>query len=210
MYNTLNTRNWRYATKKYDASKTVPQATLETLLEAIRLSASSYGLQPYHIFVISDPALKQQLRPVSWNQSQIEEASHLLVFANVVNFDESLIDNYIKNTATTRNIPLENLKGYADFMKSQLVGLSPDAKNEWATKQVYLALGNALQATAELALDSTPIEGFVAEEYNKILDLTAKGLNAVVVLAVGYRSPEDETQHLAKVRYPKEKMFTHL
>ncbi len=210
MNNTLDIRNWRYATKKFDATKKVSEQDLETLLEATRLSASSYGLQPYHIYVITDSAIKEQLKPASWGQSQLTDASHIIVFANETDFDESLIDDYLSNVSATRNLPADALKGYGDFMKSKLLEFPAEVKGEWTTKQVYLALGNAMQAAAELEIDTCPMEGFEPEKYNEILGLTDKNLNAAVVLAVGYRASEDDTQHYAKVRKSTEELFTHI
>lgn len=210
MSNILEHRTWRYATKKFDASKKISHQDLDSLLEATRLSASSYGLQPYHVFVISDPEIREKLKPVSWNQSQITDASHLIVFAHATDFGEELVDDFITNLSDTRDIPLDGLNGYAEMMKSNLVGLPTDVKASWAGKQVYIALGNALQAAAELKIDTCPMEGFQPEEYNRILGLTDKDLNAAVVLAVGYRSEEDQTQNLPKVRKSKEELFTHI
>ncbi len=202
--------NWRYATKKFDATKKVSNEDLETLLEAIRLSASSYGLQPYKVLIIENPELRAQLQPVSWGQSQIVDASHLLVFANITNFGATEIDNYINNIATTRSLPVEALQGYSDFMKSKIVSLSEQVKNSWTSKQTYLALGNLMNAAAELKIDVTPMEGFEAEKYNEILGLTKLGLNATLVAAVGYRHEEDETQHYIKVRKSNEDLFITL
>lgn len=210
MNNVLEHRTWRYATKKFDATKKVSNADLETILEATRLSASSYGLQPYHLFVISDQEVKEQLKPASWNQSQITDASHIIVFANTTDFGEELVDEYIDNTSITRNIPAEALKGYGEFMKSKLLELPVETKNEWAARQVYIAFGNTIQAAAELKIDTCPMEGFEADKYNKILGLDAKNLNATVVLAIGYRSEADATQHLPKVRKSKQELFTHI
>ncbi|WP_318344186.1 NAD(P)H-dependent oxidoreductase [Flagellimonas baculiformis] len=208
MNSVLEHRTWRYATKKFDATKKVSDQDLETLLEATRLSASSYGLQPYHIFVISDQETKEKLRPASWGQSQITDASHIIVFANAKDFGEELVDDFIENTSSTRNIPAENLKGYSDFMKSKLVSLPLDAKDTWTAKQAYIAFGNLMQAAAELKIDTCPMEGFEPEKYNEILGLEEKNLNAAVVLAIGYRSEKDATQHLPKVRKSKEELFT--
>ena len=210
MNNVLENRAWRYATKKFDAGKKVSDEDLETILEATRLSASSYGLQPYHVFVITNQELKEKLRPYSWNQSQITDASHILVFANTIDFGEELIEGYVQNLSETRNVPLENLKDYADFMKSNLLDLPVDIKNNWTARQVYIALGNVMQAASELKIDTCPMEGFQADEYNKILGLTEKNLNTTVVLPIGYRSDEDETQHYPKVRKSKEELFTYI
>ncbi|WP_298931315.1 NAD(P)H-dependent oxidoreductase [uncultured Allomuricauda sp.] len=210
MNNVLENRTWRYATKKFDSTKKVSDSDLEVLLEATRLSASSYGLQPYHVFVITDKKIREQLRPVSWGQSQITDASHLIVFANITDFGEELMDDYVSNVSTTRNIPSEGLKGYSDFMKSKLLDLSTDTKNVWTARQAYIAFSNMMQAASELKIDTCPMEGFESEAYNEILGLSEKNLNASVVLAVGYRSDEDETQHYAKVRKSKEELFTHI
>ena len=210
MNSVVENRIWRYATKKFDISKKISNENLELLLEATRLSASSYGLQPYHIYVITDEAIRAKLKPVSWGQSQVTDASHLFVFANQIDFKGELVDDYLQNVSETRNIPIDELKEYGEFAKSKLVDLSIQAKENWAAKQVYLALGNLMQAAAELKIDTCPMEGFDTEAYNKILGLNKKNLNATIVLPIGYRSAEDETQYYPKVRYSKEKLFTHL
>ena len=210
MNTVLEHRNWRYATKKFDPAKKVSDADLETLLEATRLSASSYGLQPYHVFVITDSEIREQLKPASWGQTQITDASHVIVFANVTDFGEELVDDYLANVSETRNIPTDGLQGYSDFMKSKLMDLPTDVKSQWSAKQAYIAFSNLMQAAAELKIDTCPMEGFEADKYNEILGLTEKNLNAAVVLPIGYRSEEDATQHLPKVRKSKEALFTHI
>lgn len=202
--------NWRYATKKFDASKKVTAEDLATLKEAIRLSASSYGLQPYKVFIIENPELRAQLQPASWGQSQIVDASQVIVFANMTQFGATEIDAYIKNMSETRGIPTDALQGYGDFMKSKITELPADVKANWTAKQTYLALGNLLNAAAELKIDVTPMEGFEADKYNEILGLTEKGLNASVVATIGYRHEEDATQHYAKVRKSTEELFINL
>lgn len=210
MSNILENRTWRYATKKFDSTKKVSNDDLGQLLEATRLSCSSYGLQPYHVFVITNQETKEKLKPVSWGQSQITDASHVLVFANKTDFGPELMDNYLTNVSTTRNIPEDDLKGYGDFMKSKLLDLPSHTKAVWTEKQAYIALGNLIQAAAELKIDTCPIEGFEADKYNEILGLNERNLSASVVLPIGYRSTEDETQHYEKVRQSKEELFTHI
>ncbi|RTE52593.1 NAD(P)H-dependent oxidoreductase [Arenibacter aquaticus] len=202
--------NWRYATKKFDNYKKVPEKDLDILLEATSLSASSYGLQPYEILVVEDKELRKKLQPAAWGQSQITEASHVLVLANLTTFGEELIDNYLQNVSTTRGIASEDLEGYADFMKSKLLPLSESEKATWTARQTYIALGNLLSAAADLKIDSCPMEGFNSTEFNEILGLTTKGLNAAVIVAIGYRSEEDASQHYQKVRKAKENLITHL
>lgn len=210
MSNFIENANWRYATKKFDATKKVSKDDLETLKEAIRLSSSSYGLQPYQVLIIENPEIRQQLQPASWGQTQIVDAAFVVVFANVTNIGEAEIDAYFKNMTETREIPLEAVQGYADFMKSNIVNLPLEVRNNWTSKQTYIALGNLLSAAAELKIDVTPMEGFVPEKYNEILGLTEKNLNASVVATVGYRHEEDATQHYAKVRKSNEELFINL
>jgi nitroreductase len=202
--------NWRYATKKFDASKKVSKDDLETLKEAIRLSASSYGLQPYKVLIIENPEIRAQLQPVAWGQSQIVDASQLIVFANIINFGEKEIDAYFKNLIETRQIPFETVSGYADFMKSKILSLPEEVKNTWTEKQTYIALTNLLNAAADLSIDVTPMEGFETEKFNEILGLDKLGLNAAVIATVGYRHEDDATQNYVKVRKSKEELFINL
>jgi nitroreductase len=203
----LDNQNWRYATKKFDASKKITAQDLNTLKEAIQLSTSSYGLQPYKVLIIEDPEVRAQLQPASWGQSQITEASHLFVFANIIDVQDEHIDNYMNNMAQTRGLKVEDLKGYSDFMKSKITPLPTDLKSNWTAKQTYLALANLLNAAAELKIDVTPMEGFEPEKYNEILGLNKLGLNASLVATVGYRHEEDATQHYPKVRKPLDELF---
>ena len=210
MSNFIKNANWRYATKKFDTSKKVSSDDLETLKEAIRLSASSYGLQPYKVIIIENTEIRAQLQPAAWGQSQIVDASQVLVFANITNFGEAEINAYFQNLIETRRIPMESVQGYADFMKSKIAGLSVDSKNIWTGKQTYIALSNLLNAAAELNIDVTPMEGFEPEKFNEILGLDKLGLNAAVVATIGYRHEDDATQHYVKVRKSNEELFINL
>ena len=204
----IENQKWRYATKKFDATKKVSASDLETLKEAIQLSTSSYGLQLYKVFIIENPEIRAQLQPVSWGQTQIVDASHLFVFANIVDVQDNHIDEYVNNMATTRGLSVEDLKGFSDFMKSKIVPLSVEQKTVWTSKQTYLAMANLINAAAELKIDVTPMEGFEPEKYNEILGLNALGLNASLIAPIGYRHEEDATQHYPKVRKPKQELFT--
>jgi nitroreductase len=199
--------NWRYATKKFDTSKKVSATDLEQLKEAIQLSVSSYGLQLYKVLIIENPEIREQLKPVSWNQSQITDASHLFVFCNYTDASPEAIDAFIKQTAATRNLDLERLSGYGDFIKTKLAEKSQEEKTSWLKSQTYLALGNLLNACAELKIDACPMEGFEAEAYNKILGLEKQGLSAAVIAPIGYRHPEDHTIRQLKVRKPMVVLF---
>jgi nitroreductase len=206
----IKNANWRYATKKFDATKKVSDQDLETLKEAIRLSASSYGLQPYKVIMVENPEIRAQLQPVAWGQTQIVDASHLLVFANVTDFGDAQIDAYINNVAVTRGLPTDALQGYSDFMKSKINALPVEKRNVWTAKQTYIALTNLMNAASELGIDVTPMEGFEPEKFNEILGLEALGLNASLVAPIGYRHEEDATQHYAKVRKSNEELFIKL
>ncbi len=210
MSNFINDAKWRYATKKFDATKKVSTEDFETLKEAIQLSASSYGLQPYKVFIIENPEIRAKIQPAAWGQTQIVDASHLLVFANITNFGDAEIDAYIKNLSETRGIPVESVQGYADFMKSKITTLPVEARNVWTAKQTYLALGNLLNAAAELKIDVTPMEGFEPAAVNEILGFDKLGLNASLIATIGYRHEEDATQHYAKVRKSNEELFINL
>jgi nitroreductase len=205
----LDQLNTRYATKKFDTTKKIPAQELETLLEAIRLSASSYGLQAYKVIVVENNEIRKQLRTVSWDQPQITDASQLLVFAVETDADESTVDRFVANIAKTRKMDTKDLAGYSDMMKSTF-GRPKELVQNWLTHQAYIGLGFGLVATAALNIDGCPMEGFDAEKYDEILGLKEKNLHAVVILAVGYRSSEDGYQHLAKVRRSKEDFFVNI
>ncbi|WP_413997795.1 NAD(P)H-dependent oxidoreductase [Flavobacterium sp. W1B] len=206
----INNQNWRYATKKFDATKKISTEDLDTLKEAIRLSTSSYGLQPYKVIIVENPELRVQLQQAAWGQSQLVDASHLMIFANEINFGEVGIDNYFKNVSETRDVPLENMKGYHDFVKSVITTLPEEVRNNWTSKQTYLALGNLLNAAAELRIDVTPMEGFEPAKVNEILGLEQLGLNASVMATIGYRHDEDATQHHKKIRKSNNELFITL
>jgi nitroreductase len=210
MNNFINNQKWRYATKKFDSSKKITSEDLAILKEAIQLSTSSYGLQPYKIIIVENPAIRAKIQPVAWGQSQIVDASHLLVFANMLNFGDDGIDAYLKNIIETRGIDVDSVKGYGYFMKMKINELPVDTRNNWTSKQTYLALANLINAAAELKIDVTPMEGFEPEAVNEILGLQKMGLNAALIATIGYRSEEDATQHYAKVRKSVEELFINI
>ena len=203
----LDNLNWRYATKKYDAAKKISTADLNTLKEAVRFSASSYGLQPYKIVIVENPELREQLKGAAYGQTPITDASHLFIFANDLNLDAKSVDYYMESISETRGVPVEALDGLSGMIKGQIAGLSSDAKNNWTAKQTYIALGTLLAAAAELKIDATPMEGFNAAAFNEILGFDKLGLNTSVIATVGYRHDEDETQHYKKVRKSHENLF---
>ena len=203
----LEKLNWRYATKKFDANKEITEDDFKTLKEAVRLSVSSYGLQLYKVLIIENKELRTKLQPVSWGQTQIVDASKLFVFCNYATLKPEDVQEYINLKAKSINVDPKELQGYADFINSKLSERSGSEIEAWTAKQTYLALGNLLDASAELKIDACPMEGFEPDKYDEILGLKEKGLNAAVVAAVGYRSDEDQTQNSPKVRKPDEDLF---
>jgi len=210
MNSVIESLNWRYATKQYDASKKISSEDLETLLEATRLSASSYGLQPYKIINVENPELRTQLRAVAWNQSAITDASHLFVFAVEKNLGDKQVQAYMENISQTRGIPVEALEGFSGMIHNAIDGLDENAKQNWAKKQAYIALSTLINTAAYLKLDATPMEGFDAQKFDEILDLEALGLASAVVAAVGYRHEEDAAQHYKKVRKSNKDLFINI
>jgi len=207
MSNYIDDLNWRYAVKQFDASKEVSEEDLQKLIDAVQLSASSYGLQPYKILVIKDQAVKEKLKAAGYNQSQFSDATAVFVFAHQTDFDVELIDSYIELSERIKELETGTLAGYANLMKNALLNLPQEAKAGWTSRQAYIALGNLLSAAAAHKIDACPMEGFEAAAFDEILGLTEQNLHAVVVAAVGYRSAEDETQHAPKVRRPQEELF---
>ncbi len=198
---------WRYATKKMDASKKVSEQDINYIKEAVQLSASSYGLQPFKVLEIKDSKLREELKPHSWNQSQVTDASHLFVFCNYIQVEEKDVNHLILLKSKINEVPIDKISGYGDFVKGKLKEKSETEMFHWTAKQAYIALGNALTACAELNIDSTPMEGFESEEVNKLLGLNDKELNACIILAIGYRSLDDINQHSKKVRKPINELF---
>lgn len=209
MSNYIESLNWRYATKKYDSTKKVSPEDIENLKEAIRLSVSSIGLQPYKVFIVESDEMKNKLKAAAGgnNQNLIADASHLFIFANEVNLGEKQVQGYVNNIGATRGIDTENLKGFSDYINNYINSLTEEQKNAWTMKQSYIALSTLVNAAAHLKIDTTAMEGFNAQEFNAILGLDELGLNTAVIAAVGYRHEEDANQHLKKVRKSKEELF---
>jgi nitroreductase len=203
----LKNLEWRYATKNFDPERKVNTADLEKLKRAIQLSVSSYGLQFYKVLIIEDQEIRKELKPVSWNQNQITDASHLFVFCNYNEIKTEDINAFIRLTAKTRNINFDNLQGYGDFISAKLNEKTKAQQTNWLERQPYLALSTLLMACAELKIDACPMEGFETDKYNEILGLKEKGLNACVIATVGYRMPGDNLRHTPKVRKPMNQLF---
>lgn len=202
--------NWRYATKKMNGQK-VPQEKLDYILEAIRLSATSYGLQPFSVLVIESEELRKKIQPVAYNQPQIFEASHLLVFAAWNDVTEAHVAAYMNDMAETRGIPVNALQGFHNTITGTIERLTQEQRFNWSAKQAYIALGTGLAAAAEQKVDATPMEGFDALGLDVLLDLPAKGLRSVAILPLGYRDEaNDQLANAKKVRRAKEELFIEM
>lgn len=204
----LENLNWRYATKSMNGTP-VPQEKVDYILEAVRLSASSSGLQPYEILVITDPEIKEKIKPIANNQSQITDASHILVFAAWDNYTPERINGVFKYNNEQRNLPDSVTDNYRNMLLNAYTARTTEENFTHAAKQAYIALGTALIAAAEQEVDSTPMEGFNATALDEALDLRSKGLRSVILLPLGYRNEEkDWLVNMKKVRTPKEKFIT--
>jgi len=193
---------WRYAVKKFDPAAKIPAATWAVLEETLVLTPSSYGLQPWKFFVVENPQLREDLLPHSWGQKQIVEASHLVVFAVKTNVNPADAEKLSAWSTEVRGLPSGALDGYKKMMVGSLSRTPPAEIDVWMSRQVFIALGNFLTACAILGVDACPMEGFVPEQYDRILGLAEKGYASRVVATVGYRNPDDGNAEMKKVRYP--------
>lgn len=203
----IDLMNTRFACKKYDPTKKVSDQDIAYLMESIRLAPTSFGLQAFKVLVIENESLKKQLRPFSWNQSIIEDASHLFVFCHYTGFTEETLQKYAELRAETQGKKLEDVMPYIQYIRNTISKYSYEQFNFWAAKQTYIALGNVLLAAAERGIDATPVEGFEKVEYDKLLNLNEKGLASAVIAAVGYRTPDEYNQFNKKVRKAKAELF---
>jgi nitroreductase len=200
----LDALRWRYATKAFDPTRRIPAATWSALEESLVLSPSSFGLQPYRFLVVQDRATRERLLPHAWGQRQVLDASHFVVFAARTEVTETEIDAFIALIARTRGVGAEALGGYRGMMTGMLLSdaFKPQVPH-WTARQAYVALGNLMTSAALLGIDTCPMEGFVPAEFDKILDLPAQGLAAVVCCALGYRHADDKYAVMPKVRFPQ-------
>ena len=207
----LGQLNWRYATKQFDPNRKIGDQDWATIEQALLLTPSSGGLQPWKFIVVTEPAVRAKLLPVSYGQAQITDASHLVVFAAKKNFSAADVDAYIRHTAATRGVPVESLAGYRDILVGGIVkGMDESARDAWARNQAYIALGNLLTSAALLGIDACPMEGFDRAQYDEILGLKAQGLASAVIATVGYRASTDKYANAPKVRFSKEQVFAHV
>jgi len=203
----LTTLDWRYATKRMNGQK-VPSEKVENILKAIQLAPTSIGLQPFTVLVIEDAETRAKIAPAIYNQPQITEGSHVIVFAAWKDYSLEKIDEYISQMAALRGIPVEALDGMRNMAIGAVTGKTPEQLLTWNQKQAYIALGIGLVAAAEEQVDATPMEGFDPEALDKALGLAEKGLHSTVILTLGYRDPQnDYLNGKAKVRRNEVDLF---
>ena len=201
MKNILDCLNWRYATKKFDSNKKVSDENLNKILEAFRLTPSSFNLQPWGIVVVENQELKDKLFEYSYYQEQIKDCSHLLVLCRKSDLSEKLIDDLINSLVEKSWMERNNFESYENMMRWFLSRLDDNRKISWAEKQVYISLGNVLDVCACLEIDSCPMEWFDKQKYDEILNLQEKELSSVLVLPIWYRSSDDKYAKIPKFRY---------
>jgi nitroreductase len=193
---------WRYATKQFDPTKKIDPEIWTALEDTLVLTPSSYGLQPWKFLIVTSADIKEQLQPLSWNQSQVTDCSHYVVFAIQKNLTAAHVDRFVARTAEVRGSSAESLAGYRNIMVNDVVnGARSFHVNEWATRQAYIALGNFMTSAALLGVDTCPMEGIEPVNYDRLLGLAAKGLTTVVACAAGYRADTDKYARMAKVRF---------
>jgi nitroreductase len=194
---------WRYATKRFDPTRQIPDAEWKILEESLRFAPSSFGLQPWQFIVVSNPEIRAKLRPHSWDQPQIVEASKLLVITSAKVVEDTTIDTFIESIASARGVTAGDLAGYRQMI-AQFVKHTRDSNaiEAWTTKQSYIALGFLLSSAAMLGIDACPIEGISSTNYDEVLGLKSTQYSTRVACALGYRAATDGYASAAKVRYP--------
>jgi len=206
----IDSLSWRYAVKRMNGNQ-ISQDKLDTLLDAIQLSASGFGLMPYQIFIVEDADLKAKIQPIAYGQPQIVESSHLLIFAAWNEVNEAQVDEYMNLIAETRGMSLSDLGDFKGAIMGSMGHRTKEQQAQWADRQVYLAMGTALAAAAELQIDTTPMEGFIPAKLDELLGLEAKGLHSVLIMAIGERDEAtDYMVNVKKVRTPKSDLFIQL
>ena len=203
----LDSLKWRYAVKRMNGNK-IPEATMNTILEATKLAPSSFGLTPYNIIVIEDEATRKKLQPHFYNQPQVGESSALVIFATWNSITEKEVGEYMQEIADERGVPVESLKDFAGYINGSIKNLTAEQLQIWAAKQTYIALGFTLVAAASEEIDATPMEGFLPDAVDEALGLKELGLHSAVAVTLGYRdAANDYLSGAKKVRRASEKLI---
>lgn len=207
--NIIKALNWRYAVRQF-SDEVIDEHHLQELLNAARLSASSYGLQPYQLLVVQSADIRQKLLAHSMGQDKVAHCSHLLILAARTNIGDDIVSHYMQKLSTAREIPLADLQGFSDHIKRGFEIMSEQQKQDWAHQQAYIALGNLLTCAAIMHIDTCPMAGFEAESYDKVLGLAEKNLTTTVICPIGKRHPNDSTAYMQKVRLDHDEMVIRL
>jgi nitroreductase/dihydropteridine reductase len=205
--NSIESLQWRYATKKFDSQKSLDKSQLEVLAQAFNLTATSYGLQPCRLVIVQDQDLKDKMVPLSYGQLQVKDASAVLVICTTA-VDANYVKDYFSIVKKERNTPDEVIQPFQDFLTNTFSKKEVAETEQWAKNQAYLILGNLLTVCAQQQIDSCPMEGFVPEEIDQLLGLQEKGLKSTLLLPVGHRSDDDGMSQLKKVRRPQQEMVS--
>ena len=200
--------SWRYAVKKFDAGKKISTSDWEFLEEVLRLSPSSFGLQPWKFLIVQNPEMRKKLTTATWGQKQVEDCSHFVVLTTLKKIDVSFIDKYLKSIADTRGVPIGSLEAFKkNIVNTWVTGPRQSDVLSWTQRQVYIAMGNLMNAAAMLKIDTTPMEGLEPAKYDEILNLNSTDFSTVAAVACGYRSGDDELARAKKVRFSKSEVF---
>lgn len=199
--------NWRYATKKFDSTKKLSDEQLHELMEATRLAASSYGLQPYKVALVTNPETRAKIQEHAWGQTQVVDASHLFVFCAKKTIDEAFVDQFIALVAKERGMTTESLGSYREMMVGTIKSRTPEALATWMKCQAYIAVGFLLSAAAQMEIDACPMEGFDPAHVDVDIGIIEDDLTSVVLVPVGFRAADDATAQYKKVRWPKDDFF---
>ena len=203
----LDSLKWRYAVKKMNGNK-IPEATMNTILEATKLAPSSFGLTPYNIIVVEDDETRKKLQPHFYNQPQVGDSSALVIFATWNSITDKEVAQYMQEIAEERGVPVESLNDFANYINGSIKNLTPEQLQIWAAKQTYIALGFALVAAATEEIDTTPMEGFMPDAVDEALGLKALGLHSAVAVTLGYRdAANDYLSGAKKVRRASDKLI---
>ncbi len=202
----LQSLQWRYATKEFDSSQKLSSEQWNALKESLVLTPSSYGLQPWLFHVVTSPELKKELRIHSWNQSQVEDCSHLVVFVYDKKVSEQEVSTYLNDIVSTRETSLESLDMLKGMLENHLKHHTPEQLEQWAKLQTYIALGQLMGASAAIGVDACPLEGITPAEYAQILKIDTDKYAVSVACALGFRSDSDKYATLGKVRYSSDKI----
>lgn len=206
----LQQLRWRYATKIFDPNKKIDSKIWSALEDVLVLSPSSFGLQPWKFRVIENPAIRAQLKAASWGQTQVVDASHLVVFTSRSSMTPQDVQKLIDRTAEVRNLPVETLTAYKNVMLNFVASRSPEQVVAWSQKQAYIAMGMLLSSAAMLGIDTCPLEGLDPTKYDEILGLTGGEYRTSFAVVLGYRAANDKYASLAKVRYEKSDVIEHI